>query len=156
MLQPMPRVNSQNFGAIEFIQGEQFVFANGLPGFPQETEFLPVEVPEQLPLLYLQSLRTPELCFAALPVKCILSDYELSTKAEDLACIGLNACVRPGPEMLCLALLCFGPDGTAAANLRAPIIINVRTRRGAQMIQNEDRYSIRFPLRTATEVTTCS
>ena len=46
--------------------GEQFVFPSGLPGFPCETAFLPVEVPEHLPLVYLQSMRTSDLCFVAL------------------------------------------------------------------------------------------
>ena len=144
----MPKVLSRNFGAVEFAPGEQFVFPNGLPGFPGETAFLPVEVPEQLPLVYLQSLQTPDLCFVALPVHCQVPDYRLSANAEDLTLIDLGREAVPGPQMLCLALLCFRDDGTAAANLRAPILVNLQNRRGIQAIQNEDRYPIRFPLET--------
>jgi len=144
----MPKVLSRNFGAVEFAPDEQFVFPNGLPGFPCETAFLPVEIPEQLPLVYLQSLQTPDLCFVALPVNCLVQDYRLSANAEDLAVVDLGPNAVRSPEMLCLAFLCFGEDGTATANLRAPIIVNLQNRRGVQAIQNEDRYPIRFMIGT--------
>lgn len=151
----MPRVLSRHFGAVEYIAGEEFVFPHGLPGFPSETAFLPVEIPEQLPLVYLQSVRTPDLCFVALPARCIVADFELSTNREDLSCIGLAPDAQPGPEMLCLALLCFGEDGTVTANLRAPLVISVKRRMGVQTIQVEDRYPIRFRLQPYTEHAMC-
>jgi flagellar assembly factor FliW len=152
----MPKVLSRNFGAVEFAAGEQFFFPNGLPGFPRETAFLPVEIPDQLPLVYLQSVRTPELCFAALPVNCLVADYQFSATVEDLTLIELGRDAVPGLQMLCLALLCFGEDGTASANLRAPIVVNLQNRRGVQAIQNEDRYPIRFPLNPHKAGLTCS
>ena len=144
----MPKALSRNFGAVEFAPDDEFVFPKGLPGFPSETAFLPVEIPEQLPLVYLQSLQTPELCFLALPVNCLVQDYRLSANAEDLAVVDLGPNAVRGPGMLCLAFLCVGEDGTATANLRAPIIVNLQNRRGVQAIQNEDRYPIRFTIAT--------
>jgi len=152
----MPKVLSRNFGEIEYVAGEQFVFPSGLPGFPSERVFVPVEVPEQLPLLYLQSAQTPDLCFVTLPVSCIIAGYLLSPNSNDLDLVGLNSYSRPGAEMLCLAILCFETDGTAAANLRAPIIINVETRMGVQAIQSRDDYPVRYRLGPDSEVTLCS
>ena len=96
----MPKVLSRSFGTIEFVPGEQFVFPVGLPGFPCETEFLPVEVPEQLPLVYLQSLRTSDLCFVAAPVNCLVADYQLSAHAEELTLIDLSPDAARGPHRL--------------------------------------------------------
>ena len=152
----MPKVPSRSFGAVEFAPEEQFVFPNGLPGFPCETAFLPVEVPDQLPLVYLQSLTTPDLCFVALPVNCLVQDYRLSANAEDLAVVDLGPGAVRDSGMLCLAFLCFGEDGTATANLRAPIIVNLQNRRGVQAIQNEDRYPIRFPVGAQERGLKCS
>ncbi len=152
----MPKVPSRNFGVVEFAPGEQFIFPNGLPGFPRETDFLPVEVPDQLPLVYLQSLRTSELCFVAAPVNCLVTDYQLSANSEDLTVIDLGLDGVRGPQALCLALLCFGEDGTATANLRAPILVNLRNRRGVQAIQSEDRYPFRFPLQAREGGSMCS
>lgn len=152
----MPKLITRHFGAIEYVAGEQFVFPSGLPGFPADTAFLPVELPEQLPLIYLQSLNSPDLCFVSLPVKCIVSDYQLSPNGDDLARIGLRPDVQPGPAILCLALVCFGEDGTADANLRAPIVINLQNRMAVQTFQGEDRYPIRYPLKPEREATMCS
>lgn len=152
----MPKALSRNFGAVEFAPDEQFVFPNGLPGFPRETAFLPVEIPEQLPLVYLQSLQTSDLCFIALPVNCLVQDYRLSASAEDLALVDLRPEAVPGPDALCLAFLCVGEDGTATANLRAPVIVNLQNHRGVQAIQNEDRYPVRFVLGTREGGFECS
>jgi flagellar assembly factor FliW len=152
----MPKIISRNFGAVEFSPGEQFVFPNGLPGFPCETDFLPVEVPDQLPLVYLQSLRTSDLCFVAAPVNCVVEDYQLCADAEDLTLIDLGPDNARGPQTLCLALLCFAEDGRATANLRAPLIVNLRNRRGVQAIRNDDRYAFRFPLQAAGGGSACS
>jgi flagellar assembly factor FliW len=152
----MPKVISRNFGAVEFAPGEPFVFPNGLPGFPRETDFLPVEVPDQLPLVYLQSLRTSELCFVAAPVNCVVRDYDLCANPEDLMLIDLGPDTARGPQTLCLALVCFGEDGTASANLRAPIIVNLENRRGVQTIRTDERYPFRFLLQAGNGGSVCS
>jgi flagellar assembly factor FliW len=151
----MSQFLSSNFGALEYDDEKRFSFPGGLPGFPEETAFLPVEIPEQFPLLYLQSLRTPELCFVTLPVRCVVSDYELAACVDDMTQIGLGPDARPGPTVLCLALICFDPDGTAAANLRAPILVNVTNRLAVQTIQYDDQYPIRYPLNVGNETAPC-
>jgi flagellar assembly factor FliW len=142
----MLKVLSSNFGPIEHEPGELFTFPDGLPGFPDETVFVPVQIPQQFPLVYLQSTRTPSLCFLAPPVQCVVAGYELSVNADDLAKIGLNHESQLGRDMLCLALVAFGSQGQIEANLRAPLLINVADRRAVQAIQNDDRYPIRYAI----------
>ena len=150
----MAKVISRNFGNLEYSPGEQFVFPAGVPGFPDEKQFVPIETPDQFPLIYLQSTGDPNLCFIALPARSLVRDYELSVDSGDLASIGLGPDTQRS-EMLCLALLCFGEDGTVTANLRAPLIINVYNRIGMQMIQNDERYPIRFRLESPAQVAVC-
>jgi flagellar assembly factor FliW len=142
----MPTILSRCFSPIEYATGDCFVFPQALPGFPAETTFLPIEIPEQLPLLYLQSVLTPELCFIALPARCVIADYELAENAEDLLTVGLAPGAQPGPEVLCLALVCFEKNGNAVANLRAPIVVNLRNRLGVQVIQGDGRYPFRHSM----------
>jgi len=151
----MSRVASRYFGSLEYTSGETFTFPEGLPGFPSETSFLPIEIPEQFPIVYLQSLKTPELCFVSVPVNCLVAGYQLAVSAEDLALVGFGPDAAPGPGMLCLALLCFEGDGTAVANLRAPLVVNVANRRAAQMIQTEAEYPVRFALNAPQETGVC-
>jgi flagellar assembly factor FliW len=151
----MSKVLSSTFGAINYEPGELFIFDHGLPGFPNETMFLPVQIPDQFPLVYLQSLRTQELCFAALPAKCLVADYELRASPEDLNSIALGPDAQPGIGVLCLALICFGENGSVEANLRAPVVINVESRRGVQAVQGDDRYPIRYPVEVKDEAALC-
>lgn len=151
----MPTALSQYFGLIDYTEGQLFKFPDGLPAFPQETRFLPIEVPDHLPLVYLQSMATPELCFIALPAKCIVKDYQVEPQPGDLARIGLTEDTVSEPAALCLALLCFEQAG-AVANLRAPIVVNLKDRSAVQLIQSEDHYPVRFPLQQDGEVRSCS
>ena len=152
----MPQALSRYFGLLEYTQEQSFQFPDGLPAFPGETQFLPIEVPDHLPLVYLQSLSTPDLCFVALPATCIVQDYHVAVQPDDLASIGLTPDALGGPTALFLALLCFEAGGETVANLRAPIVVNVKSRSAIQMIQNEDIYPIRFPIQQAEEVRSCS
>ncbi len=152
----MPQVLSRKFGSVEFAPGEEFNFPVGLPGFPLETVFLPVEVPDQFPLVYLQSVQNSELCFVAAPVNCLVADYQFAANQEDLSLIDLGPDGAPGPQTLCLALLSFAEDGTPSANLRAPIVVNLRNRRGVQTIRSDDLYPFRFPLQSDEGASACS
>jgi flagellar assembly factor FliW len=142
----MSKVQSRYFGLLEYTERDLFVFREGLPGFPLERSFLPVEIPDQFPLVYLQSLLNPNLCFIALPAPCLVSDYRPRVNPEDLAAIGITPDSVPGPGSLVLALICFTADGSAAANLRAPLLINTQSRCGVQAIQTDETYPVRFSL----------
>jgi flagellar assembly factor FliW len=142
----MSKVQSRYFGLLEYAEQDLFVFREGLPGFPLETSFLPVEIPDQFPLVYLQSLLNPDLCFIALPAPCLVSNYRPRLDPEDLAAIGITPDSVPGPDSLVLALICFTEDGTAAANLRAPLLINTHSRCGVQATQTDETYPVRLPL----------
>ena len=50
------------------VPNSELLFPAGLPGFEAERGMLPVEIPAQKPLVYLQSLTNPEVCFVSLPV----------------------------------------------------------------------------------------
>jgi len=150
----MSHLQSSTFGRVDYQADEPFRLIAGLAGFPGEEMFLPVQIPEQFPLLYLQSVLTPSLCFVALPVTSIDPHYELST-AEELASIGLSADTQPGKNLLCLALVCFDENGGAAANLRAPILVNTTTRVAVQAVRSDDRYPIRHPLGASKEESSC-
>ena len=65
----MRRGASKNFGIVECEAGFVITFPRGLPGFESETLFVSVERESSKPVLFLQSLVTPQLCFITLPVE---------------------------------------------------------------------------------------
>jgi len=62
----MPEFNSKAFGKLTYSDDGRMHFPVGLFGFEKEQWFLLIEQPGTRPLLFLQSLSTPELCFVTL------------------------------------------------------------------------------------------
>jgi flagellar assembly factor FliW len=144
----MPYCQTRYFGTLEYSEGAVLDFPEGLPGFPSEKRFILVEQPPHHPLVFLQSLSCGDLCFLAVPVQCVDPDYRPVFLAEDLATLGLSAQTQPrlGRDLLCLAIVFAGEEGSATANLLAPVVINLHNRRAVQAVQAEQAYSHRHPL----------
>jgi flagellar assembly factor FliW len=153
---PVEQILTRQFGALEFEAAAVLEFPAGLPGFEDQTRFVLVEQPATAPVVFLQSLLSPELCFLAAPMVAVDPGYDLAVTPEDLRLIELDdqRQPRPGDEVVCLALLSAAEDGPLTANLLAPVVVNVRTRRAIQAVRVDSRYSHVHPL--ATRGASCS
>jgi flagellar assembly factor FliW len=138
----MPEFDTTHFGRIPYETNAPFHFPCGLPGFEHARSFLPLSFPDRQPLIFLQSLEDPGLCFVTLPVLAADPGYRLGVSPEDLAVIGMPARAQPGigTDVLCLAVLSLREEGPTA-NLLAPIVVNVRNRRCVQAIAPGGGYS---------------
>jgi flagellar assembly factor FliW len=154
----MPTLSSRHFGPVEYQDDSVFEFPAGLPGFEQERRFAPIEHAASKPIVFLQSLARPELCFITLPVLVVKPDYGLAISAEDLRTLGLSEERQPeiGTEVLCLAIVSVAEGRLPTANLLAPIVVNLKTRRGVQAIQEDSAYSHQHPLLGAERGEACS
>jgi flagellar assembly factor FliW len=128
-------IHSPWLGDIESDPQCELLFPSGLPGFEEERRMLPVEIPAQRPLLYLQSLDSAGICFAALPVYVIDPEFQLCISDEERALLRLPEDSSPaiGADVLCVALLMRSGD-TVQVNLNAPVVINLHNRRGIQCV----------------------
>ncbi len=117
-------------------------FPAGLPGFEDHTRFVLVERPDLAPILFLQSVDSPELCFITAPVTSIDPAYDLEMTPEDERQLGTDE----AGEFLCLAILSAEENGLLTANLLAPVVINPGTCRGVQAVRSDSRYSHQHPL----------
>lgn len=150
---------TRHFGMIEYEADAVVEFPVGLPGFEQERQFVALQQPLHHPIVFLQSLQRPELCFITLPVQTIEPGYRLSIAPEDLRLLGLPEDRQPemGAEVLCLAIISVAEGQPPTANLLAPVVINLKNRRATQAILSESGYSHRHPLLAESqEETVCS
>ena len=130
----MPSCQTRYFGTAEFQDDSVLAFAQGLPGFAEETEFVLLQRQSEYPLVYLQSTRTADLCFLAIPVLSACAGYELELSDEDARRLGVSVCPKIGADVLCLALVSVHTD-EPTANLFAPVVVNLGTRAAAQCFQ---------------------
>jgi flagellar assembly factor FliW len=154
----MPNCLTKYHGEVEYSEAAVFEFARGLFGFEHETRFLPIEIPAARPIVFLQSLSTPGLCFVALPVFVVDRQYRLSLTVEDLSELGLptGRPVEIGEDVLCLALITIQPGRPTTANLMAPLVVNLGTRQAMQALSAEDEYSHQHIFLQPVEEAVCS
>jgi flagellar assembly factor FliW len=143
----MPATETANFGTISFAPESVFEFPNGLPGFEERRRFVPVQNPRTAPILFLQSLDEPSLCFTTLPIWVVDPQYQLHIVEQDLEILEfpVNRQPRIGADILCLAVLSIRKTGTTA-NLLAPVVVNLKNYKAVQAVSPESGYSHRHLL----------
>lgn len=146
----MPWCNTTHFGPIEYTEADGIFFPEGLPGFEEEHRFVIVQQPQQHPLVFLQSMTNPVLCFPALPVGVVDPRYSPSMCEHDLELLGFSQLPVIGADAIFLALIALHEEDPTA-NLLAPIVVNLKSRTAAQCIDPATRYSHRHALIPALE-----
>lgn len=141
------QIKSRQLGEIDVNPEEILEFPNGVPGFERARRFILVERSAYAPIVFLQSVDSPELCFVTAPIDLIDPAYQLAATAEDLDAIGWS---EPRPpetqkEVICLGVLAAG-NGRWTANLLAPIVIEPQSRRAVQAVRADARYSHQHPI----------
>ncbi len=153
----MPRVDTVHFGVLDYGEEAVLEFPAGLPAFEEEKRFLAIERPSAAPFVFLQSLSRTDLAFVTLPVRLVDPGYELAVAVEDLEALGLAKDRQPAldAEVLCLAIVTLVEDRPPTANLMAPVLINLATRRALQAVRCDTAYSHRHPLAGPAEEGRC-
>jgi flagellar assembly factor FliW len=140
-------METKNFGKISFEQESELDFPRGLPGFDNRKRFVAVRFVESDPLLYLQSLEDPDLCFITMPILVVDPSYRLKVAGEDLQQLGLSANRQPriGQDVMVLTVVSIHETGPTA-NLLAPVLVNLRNRKAVQAVAQEAGYSHQHPI----------
>jgi flagellar assembly factor FliW len=149
----LQRCETRYFGPIEYDEASVLVFPDGIPAFEQSRRFLPLRQAINEPLIFLQCLSNPDLCFVTLPTLSACPHYRLTIAREDLKALELATGRQPiiGSEVLCLTILSIEENMPPTANLLAPIVVNVHTQCARQVIQVDSAYSHRekLPIRVS-------
>ncbi|MGC9947718.1 MAG: flagellar assembly protein FliW [Bryobacteraceae bacterium] len=155
----MPKIRTKCFQETDYADSSLFHFPSGLPGFDRERAFVFLSRPDSQPLLFMQSVLTPELCFVLLPVFAVAPQYRLVLDEEALADLHLPPESQPiiGEDILCAVIVCArGNQEPPTVNLLAPVVVNLHDRIGIQAIQTQSGYSHRHPLAAKEELASCS
>jgi flagellar assembly factor FliW len=135
------RVESRKFNAVIEMEDDKVIqFPFGLIGFAEEKEFILLEREQSPRIAWLQSVHNPDL---ALPV---VSGHELSEDYPDVPLAEAVYAERVGPigdeTALMLVLTC--QHGLAPTiNMMSPIVVDTKTRTGAQLILQGTRFASR-------------
>lgn len=127
----MPKVSTNNM-EYEYDEREVINFSEGLIGLPKMRRAVLIPMNEYLPFCWLASIDDEQNRFVVINPHAVFEDYSPSIPSE------LNE-----TELQMLAIVKISSDWEKTTiNLRAPIFINVETRKGAQVVLSESKYEL--------------
>jgi flagellar assembly factor FliW len=116
-------------------------FQNGLIGLPQLKVFALVEDELSLPIRLLQCISMPDFVFVVINPFSVYPNYEIEISDDDAAELGVTS---PG-DVLVLSIVTVPEDlRFATANLLSPLAINMKTKRGTQVLLTDTDYPINY------------
>jgi flagellar assembly factor FliW len=142
------KVTTTRFGVVEVAPDAVLEFAHGLFGYEEVHRFVVLGHAEKSPIKLLQAVDRPEVAFAVMEPFLICPDYDLTLSESEAAHIGWWT----DPGILVYVILGMSdPPSQMTANLKGPVLINSRARRGMQVVMPGDRYSARYRIFAALE-----
>ena len=136
-------VKTRYFGEVELDDDKILTFDRGIIGFEQLRRFTLIynnENGSDTAITWLQSVEEPSMALPVINPNSVLTDYNPEVEDSLLASLG-----ELGPDNTCVFVTLTVPSDITkmTTNLKAPIIINADTKKGIQVIAEND-YAVKF------------
>ncbi|MGI6524024.1 MAG: flagellar assembly protein FliW [Bdellovibrionota bacterium] len=131
---------SSRFGEVVVPEDSVLEFPVGIIGFPNQHQYVMLE--HKPPFAWLHAVDEPNLAFVVIDalelgegysVQPPIGDKDIDLKEDDEYAVLIIVTIRPDPSM-------------TTANLKAPLFVNLRNRKGVQVIFDDARLSTRHLL----------
>ena len=131
---------SSRFGEFEVPVASLIDFPVGVIGFPRHARFVLLE--HKAPFSWLHSVDDPDRAFV------VVDGFEFGDQYVIDAPYGNGViALQEGDDFAVLVIITVRPDPKdTTANLKAPLFVNLKNRKGVQVIFDDPRFSTRFPL----------
>ena len=138
----MRKINTIRFGEIEEDENKIVHFAQGIPAFEDEHEFVIIPYDPSSPYVFLQSVQTPELAFLMTMPFVFFPEYEIEIDDESISELE----IEKQEDLLVYSLITIPTEDirSMTTNLMAPIIINQVNLQAKQIILDKNKYTIPF------------
>lgn len=134
------KITTERFGTIDLPCEQLFLFPRGLIGLENRRQWALLPDADNPALAWLQSTARGELALPVISPRAFFDDYKARVSQRDLTILQL----RRGNETFILTTVAIH-DAGMTTNLRAPIILNMEKRLGAQLVTNDEQ-PIRQPM----------
>lgn len=142
------KVETKWFGTIEVGEEQILTFEKGIIGFEDWKKYTLIydaeKGVEESSIFWLQAIDEPTLALPIMDPTLVYEGYDPIVEDEIINTLGDNiadatllvVCTVTVPEKL----------ENMTINLKAPVIINMDTNRGVQLIADNDDYQVRYPI----------
>lgn len=136
-------IHSTQFGELNVSAEQVLKFPEGLPGFPEETDYALVPYADDSPFAILQSATEPALTFIVAETFVFFPDYTFELDDQLAGRFGFSSDNLPHIFSI---LTVRGTMEETTANLAAPVLVNWQDHIAAQVVLERTTYTTRHPL----------
>lgn len=127
-------ISTQRFGTLDLACEDLFLFPSGLIGMETLRQWALIPDADNESLAYLQSTSRGEVALPVISPRAFFDDYRVRVSERNLSILKL----RSGSETYILTTV-SDTGGRVTTNLRAPVILNLEARLGAQLTTTDDQ-----------------
>lgn len=134
------KVKTTRFGEIEVKEADVIALPSGLIGFPELTRYVLLDHDKDSPFKWLQSLEDGAIAFVLINPLLFKPDYTVEVTEAEVSDLDLQ-----NEEDAVISVIITMPSNpqNMTANLKAPLVFNLKNRRGKQLILNNAAYTTR-------------
>ncbi len=136
----MPNFRTVRFGELDYRSGDVILLPEGLVGMPQLQNWLILDMGDDVPMKWFQSLDRGDFGFPVSQAYLFHDDYDFPLGSPTLSRLGNES--LDNLATLIITTIHAGGD-KVTGNLLAPLVIDTDTRRGVQLTLEDGTYSIR-------------
>ncbi|HGG0417951.1 TPA: flagellar assembly protein FliW [Clostridium sporogenes] len=137
------KLNTKYHGCIEYEEKDVIYFEKGIPGFEELKKFIIFPVKDNDVFSVFHSIEKKDMGIIVTSPFNIEKEYEIQLEKEQIKRLKL----QDEKDTLVLNTVTLSSDiDKITANLRAPIVINIKEKIGEQIIINSDKYKVKHPL----------
>ncbi|KGM93161.1 flagellar assembly protein FliW [Clostridium botulinum] len=137
------KLKTKCHGIVEYKEEDVIEFKKGIPGFNKLKKFINFPIEDNEVFSVLHSIENSEIGFVVTSPFSVVKDYEIDI--DDSVIERLN--IEKEKDVLVLNTVTLHSKlQNITVNLCAPIVINIKTKLGEQIILNNGKYPIKYPL----------
>ncbi|MEH7384276.1 flagellar assembly protein FliW [Bacillus sp. JJ1521] len=131
------KIKTKYHGEVEIDVKDVISFDFGIPGFPDEKEYVILPLSDDSVFFILQSVNSDGLAFIISEPFIHFKEYEYDIPKDDLE----NLLIETKDDVMTFTVITLvEPIEETTANLQAPLVINRNKNKGKQIILNESTY----------------
>lgn len=138
------KVNTTRFGEVEILKEKIYSFPDGIPGFPECREYCILDNAKNTFFKWLQSVDNPDLAFVLFDPFLIKKDYDVFVNDNDVSLLE----IEDRSDVIVTVILTIPKEKPKemTANLKAPVVFNIRKKIGKQIILNDANQPLELPI----------
>jgi flagellar assembly factor FliW len=137
---PLIKLTTSRFGEIEVQENDVIELPRGLIGFPELKKYILLDHDKESPFKWFQSIDDGGIAFVLINPLLFKADYAVEVTEAEVADLDLKE-----EEDAVISVIITMPTNpqNMTANLKAPLVFNLKNRKGKQIILNSQNYTTR-------------